>query len=223
VRAPVRPRNLATAGNASRSTSSADPSYTREVPHVLAGRIETAVAAALEVHRGELAALVERQVEAELERLVDELVLEAIARRNGHRHIPNERQARDADAGEELRRCSTCRRELPLDAFGRDARTADGHRRRCRDCRRRTEYRPRARRAGEKARPAAPLGPRDDEEPTGRTSRRKRQNASQRLGRRRARADDRRMAARRRPRRAQRPRPRRNAARHGDVRRTLRS
>jgi hypothetical protein len=42
------------------------PSYTRDVPHdVLAGRIETAVAATLEQHRADL---VERQVEAELER-----------------------------------------------------------------------------------------------------------------------------------------------------------
>jgi hypothetical protein len=47
------------------------------VPHAALGRrLETAVAAALEQYRAELAELVGRQVEAELERLVDEVVLE---------------------------------------------------------------------------------------------------------------------------------------------------
>jgi hypothetical protein len=147
------------------------------VPHAaLHGRIETAVAAALEQHRAELAAIVQRQVEAELERLVDELVADAVARRNGaeENSSPAHGTERDSERAaeensspaEELRRCSACSRELPLEAFGVDRSARDGLRRRCGECRRRLEYAPRARIARrEKARPAARVGPRDDEEP----------------------------------------------------------
>jgi hypothetical protein len=121
------------------------------VPHApLLGRIETAVAHALEAHRAELAALVEQHVAAEPERLVAELVADALARRNGdaskvrrsdlgRRRRENvrrsdifraQRRRRKAPRlgafrAEELRRCSTCRRELSASAFGRDARRAD--------------------------------------------------------------------------------------------------
>jgi hypothetical protein len=50
---------------------------------VLADRVSASVPRALEQHRAELAELVERQVELELERLTGELVAEALARRNG--------------------------------------------------------------------------------------------------------------------------------------------
>jgi hypothetical protein len=96
-------------------------SYTRDVPHAaLTGRVETAVAAAVEQHRAELAELVEQRVEAELERLVDELVADAIAGRNGAapRGAPSAAtvQGDDVDEharieqAEELLRCSTCGR-----------------------------------------------------------------------------------------------------------------
>ena len=51
------PRNLATAGNGSASTSSGRPSYTRGVPHAaLADAVSKAVGRALEQHRGDPAA-----------------------------------------------------------------------------------------------------------------------------------------------------------------------
>jgi hypothetical protein len=128
-----------------------------EVP----GRIAEAVARALEQHRAELAELVERQVDAELERLAGELVTESLARRNGE---PN-------GSGEavELKRCSTCGRLRPRSQYNRDRRTTDGLRARCRECRQCREYprevaTRRARRAREKPRPAAQAPASDDDD-----------------------------------------------------------
>jgi hypothetical protein len=141
------------------------------------GRIAEAVARALDAHRAELAERVERQVELELERLTGELVAEALARRNGAGETGEGDRADDVsgldtpggvERREDSRRCSTCRRVLPSSAFGRDARTPDGLRSRCTDCRRQREYAnaPRARRARrENARSAAQGPASGDEEP----------------------------------------------------------
>jgi hypothetical protein len=142
---------------------------------VLDGRLSEAVARALEQHRAELAELVEQQVEAELERLAPELVDEALARRNGASAAHGVRDAArtSLDIGEpaataELKRCSTCRRELPRSEYGPDRRSPDGLRARCRECRQRREYprevaARRARRAREKPRRAA-QGPASDDD-----------------------------------------------------------
>ena len=148
----------------------------RPVPaEVLDGRLSEAVARALEQHRAELAELVEQQVEAELERLAPELVDEALARRNGASAAHGVRDAArtSLDIGEpaataELKRCSTCRRELPRSEYGPDRRSPDGLRARCRECRQRREYprevaARRARRAREKPRRAA-QGPASDDD-----------------------------------------------------------
>jgi hypothetical protein len=143
------------------------------------GRIAEAVARALEQHRAELAELVARQVEFELERLAGELVADALARRNGAGETGEGDRADDVsrldtpggvERREDTRRCSTCRRVFPSSAFGRDARTPDGLRSRCNDCRRQREYTGarRARRARrESARPTAqgPASGDDDARP----------------------------------------------------------
>jgi hypothetical protein len=130
------------------------------VPHdVLSTTVSEAVAHALEVHRAELAELVEQRVEAEVERLASELVAEAVARRNGS-------DVADDEQAEELLRCTTCSRLRRLEEFGRDASRKSGYRSRCKSCRSEREYRPRARRARrENTSPAARDGERDVGEP----------------------------------------------------------
>jgi hypothetical protein len=137
---------------------------------VLDGRIAEAVARAVEQHRAELAELVARQVDAELERLAGELVAETLARRNGAQPVrarhPNGNGEPAATA--ELKRCSTCGQLRPRSDYGPDRRTADGLRARCRECRQRREYpleaaARRARRAREKPRQAA-QGPASDDD-----------------------------------------------------------
>jgi hypothetical protein len=137
---------------------------------VLDGRIAEAVARALEQHRAELAELVARQVDAELERLAGELVAETLARRNGAQPVrvvhPNGNGEPPATA--ELKRCSTCGQLRPRSEFGPERRSPDGLRARCRECRQCREHplevaARRARRAREKARTAA-RGPASDDD-----------------------------------------------------------
>jgi hypothetical protein len=144
----------------------------REVP--LTGR----ALAALDRHRAELAELVARQVDVELERLAGELVAETLARRNGAQPVPARHANGDGEAAAtveaaataELKRCSTCGQLRPRAEYGPDRRTADGLRARCRECRQRREYpleaaARRARRAREKPRRAAQVSASDDDEP----------------------------------------------------------
>jgi len=88
--------------------------------------LEERVAQAVEQHRDELAELVARAVDAELERLIEANVA---ARLNGHAE-PTETKATVATA--ETKICSGCGRVLPLSKF-------DGQRRLCNTCRSRQQ------------------------------------------------------------------------------------
>jgi hypothetical protein len=139
----------------------------REVP--LTGR----ALAALDRHRAELAELVARQVDVELERLAGELVAETLARRNGAQPVPARHangNGGPAAATAELKRCSTCGQFRPRSEFGRERRSPDGLRARCRECRQRREYpreaaAQRARRAREKPGRAAQGPASGDDDP----------------------------------------------------------
>jgi hypothetical protein len=101
---------------------------------VAAGAIEEQVQALLELHRPELARLVDQALEAELARLVDE----RIAARNGN---GNTKRVSHVEA---VKVCSgPCARTLPLSAFEKG-------RGKCRECRR-AEHRARGHDHGQAA------------------------------------------------------------------------
>ena len=127
------------------------------------------VAAAVRARTPELELLVREQVDAELARLVPEIVeRELAARRNGDGQAEPSAATVEESAPPEpaTKRCRACGEVKPLDAFPADKARPDGVRNECRECRNRRRRRERERQAKDEQpseprwRPGTGLGPR---------------------------------------------------------------